>query len=102
MYKKNNFVIYMVILALMSSMGLLASDIYIPSLPYLAAKLLSTDSMLQMTLGIYLFGLALSQIFMGFLSDIYGRRRVLLVGFSIYIIASLGCSLSYSIYVNFI
>ena len=94
---KKYFLRYMIILAMMSSMGLLASDIYIPAMPYLVNKLNTTQSMLQLTLGIYLFCLAVSQIFIGFLSDIYGRRKVLLVGFILYTFASLGCSLSYSI-----
>ena len=82
----------MIILAMMSSMGLLASDIYIPAMPSLSNALSTTDSSLQLTLGVYLFGLAISQIFIGFLSDIYGRRKILLLGFSIYIVASIFCS----------
>lgn len=87
----------MIILAMMSSMGLLASDIYLPAMPNLASALSTTDSSLQLTLGIYLFGLAISQIFIGFLSDIYGRRIVLLLGFCIYIVAAICCSYSCSI-----
>ena len=87
----------MIILTMMSSMGLLTSDIYLPAMPNLATALSTTNSSLQLTLGIYLFGLAISQIFIGFLSDIYGRRIVLLFGFCIYIVASICCSLSCSI-----
>ena len=94
---KKYFIRYMIILAMMSSMGLLASDIYLPAMPNLATALSTTDSSLQLTLGIYLFGLAISQIFIGFLSDIYGRRIILLLGFCIYIVASICCSYSCSI-----
>lgn len=94
---KKDFIRYMVILAMMSSMGLLASDIYLPAMPSLSEALSTTDSSLQLTLGVYLFGLAISQIFVGFLSDIYGRRKILLIGFLIYVIASICCSFSSSI-----
>ena len=94
---KKYFIRYMIILAMMSSMGLLASDIYLPAMPNLATALSTTDSSLQLTLGIYLFGLAISQIFIGFLSDIYGRRKILLLGFSVYTTASIFCSFSHSI-----
>ncbi|QLE79851.1 multidrug effflux MFS transporter [Francisella sp. Scap27] len=94
---KKDFIRYMIILAMMSSMGLLASDIYLPAMPSLSEALSTTDSSLQLTLGVYLFGLAISQIFVGFLSDIYGRRKILLIGFLIYVIASICCSFSSSI-----
>ncbi|MEY8766530.1 MULTISPECIES: multidrug effflux MFS transporter [Francisella] len=96
---KKYFFRYMVILAMMSSMGLLASDIYVPAMPSLSKALSTTSSSLQLTLGVYLFGLAISQIFIGFLSDIYGRRKTLLIGFGIYTIASICCGLSSSVHV---
>lgn len=76
----------------------LSTDIYIPSLPAIT-NYFQTDQMhAQYTVSFFLFGFSFSQIFYGPLSDTYGRRKIILLGISIFILGSLICILSNSIY----
>ncbi len=54
-------------------------------------------SLLQMTLTIFMFGYALSMLIAGSLSDILGRKRVLMYGLIIYLVATVACAVSTSI-----
>ena len=64
----------------------------VPALPVLAIDFGRDISIAQMTMSLYMVGLACSQIVMGPLSDRFGRRPVLLAGLGLMIAASLGCS----------
>ncbi|MBA2709198.1 MAG: multidrug effflux MFS transporter [Tatlockia sp.] len=75
----------------------LSIDFYLPSLPYIGDELQANDTSLQMTLTIFMFGYALSMLIAGPLSDILGRKRVLMYGLIIYLVATLACALSTSI-----
>ncbi|OMO23693.1 hypothetical protein BH582_23670 [Vibrio sp. 10N.222.47.A9] len=89
MNKKYNERILLVILTMMSMMGLVASDIYIPGLRTLADDLNTSTNYVQLTIGVYLAGLACFQLIYGPLSDRLGRKPIILFGVVIYIIASL-------------
>lgn len=72
-------------------------DLYLPSLPALAHSLFAKDSQVQMTLIIFVIGYAFSMLIAGQLSDLIGRRRVLIYGLLLYIIATLVCATAHSI-----
>jgi len=74
-----------------------ASDSYSPSLPAITQALHSTPNKIQLTMSLYLLGLALSQLFYGPLSDRFGRRIIILIGLVICMIGSLFCALSISL-----
>ncbi len=78
-------------------MGQASIDIYIPSLPHMASDFAISGTWVKATLVVYLVGFAVSQLFYGPLSDYYGRRKILMLGLSIYSIASLLCLSSHSI-----
>jgi DHA1 family bicyclomycin/chloramphenicol resistance-like MFS transporter len=71
------------------ALGPLTIDTYLPSLPALTADLQSTSSTVQLTLTGTLLGLALAQLVIGPLSDSLGRRRPLLAGIALHVVASL-------------
>src|SRR5258707_2764981 len=48
-------------------------------------------SIAQMTVSLYMVGIACSQLIMGPLSDKFGRRPVLLAGLGLMVVASMGC-----------
>lgn len=73
----------------------LAIDMYLPSLPAMTEALHATSSSMQLTLTTYLFAIAISQLVYGPLSDRFGRRRVFLCGFLIFLIGSFFCALSH-------
>lgn len=89
MSRKNSGTLTTIMLTMMSMMGLIASDIYIPGLSNIADDLKTDIYSVQLTIGIYLLGLAVFQLIYGPLSDRIGRKPVLLFGVLIYAIASL-------------
>src|SRR3954466_8682970 len=82
------------LLLLVAMTGIAPVSLYllVPALPVLAGAFGSEISVVQMTVSLYMVGIACSQIVMGPLSDRFGRRPVLLAGLGLMIAASLGCS----------
>src|SRR5690606_37821387 len=84
-------------LALLTALGPLSTDMYLPSLPAIAAFFGTGPAEAQMTLSAFLFGFAAGQFLHGPLSDQYGRRPVLLAGLGLFIAATAACALAPSI-----
>lgn len=83
-----------VVLAALTAVAPLATDIYVPAFPELADSLPASDSAVQLSLTAFLVGLAGGQLLLGPLSDGTGRRRVLLVGTAAFVVCSLGCAVA--------
>lgn len=79
---------FVALLAGLMAMNALATDIMLPAFPDIGSALDTEVTDVQAVITAYMMGFALSQLFTGFLSDRYGRRKVLLVGVVIYTIAS--------------
>lgn len=79
------------------SLGYFATDIYLPSLPSLSHYFNATDNQVQMTLFAYMISFAIVPIVFGPLSDYFGRKKIILIGIMIGIIATFGCLFSKSI-----
>lgn len=86
-----------VLLGLLTSLGPLSTDMYLPSLPDMTVALETTPAAMQATLSAFLFGFAAGQIVYGPLSDRYGRRPALLAGLVLYTMASVVCVVAPSI-----
>lgn len=84
-------------LGIMSAMAPLATDMYLPALPELSAEFSASTSATQLTLTMTLLGMAVGQIFLGSLSDMYGRRRPLFFGMVAFALVSTGCFFAGSI-----
>jgi MFS transporter, DHA1 family, multidrug resistance protein len=82
------------LLGILTALGPLSTDMYLPSLPSLTVALNSTPAEAQLTLSAFLFGFASTQIFYGPLSDRYGRRPALLTGLALFVVATLLCALA--------
>ena len=81
-------------LALLTSLGPLSTDMYLPSLPGIAAEFGTTIARVQLTLSAFLIGFAAGQIVYGPLSDRYGRRPLLFAGLAIFSAGSALCALA--------
>ena len=81
----------MLILGALIALGPLTIDMYLPSLPTITSELLTTDATVQLTLTGTLLGLGLGQLLIGPLADRLGRRRPLLAGTAVHVLASLLC-----------
>jgi DHA1 family bicyclomycin/chloramphenicol resistance-like MFS transporter len=85
------------LLAGLTAVGPLSTDMYLPSLPQIAGDLTATTPQVQLTLSAYLIGFACGQILYGPISDRHGRKPVLLAAVALFCMASLACALSTSI-----
>ncbi|WP_085933562.1 multidrug effflux MFS transporter [Enhydrobacter aerosaccus] len=72
------------LLALITFSGTLAMHIFVPALPDAARDLGASVGAMQLTMSVYILGLAAGQLVYGPISDHFGRRPVLMVGLVIY------------------
>jgi len=84
-------------LSLLLGLQPLTTDLYLPALPGMARELGASMPQAQLTLTALLLAFGTSQLIWGPLSDRFGRRPVLLMGVTAYVVASIGCALSPSI-----
>jgi DHA1 family bicyclomycin/chloramphenicol resistance-like MFS transporter len=80
------------LLTLITFSGTFAMHIFVPALPEAARTLGASIGEMQMTMSVYIFGLAVGQLAYGPLSDRYGRRPVLVAGLVLYAAAGLAAS----------
>src|SRR5690554_248890 len=85
-----------VLLAALVAFGPLSIDMYLPSLPLIASDLQASQADIQLTISAFLIGLFFGMLFYGPLSDKFGRRKLLLGGITLYLVASIGCFLATS------
>jgi MFS transporter, DHA1 family, multidrug resistance protein len=77
------------LLGLFTFSGTLGMHIFVPALPAAAKDLHATPAALELTVSLYILGLAVGQLIYGPASDRFGRRPALLVGLSIFTLASI-------------
>ncbi|MEU3994457.1 multidrug effflux MFS transporter [Streptomyces fungicidicus] len=70
----------------------MAMDMYLPALPEVTRSLHSPAATVQLTLTACLAGMALGQLVVGPMSDRWGRRRPLLTGLAVYLVATALCA----------
>lgn len=85
------------LLALLTGLGPLSMDMYLPSLPDIARALNASTAQTQLTISSYLTGFAAGQIIYGPISDRFGRKPVMLVALALYGVASIVCATTQSI-----
>ena len=71
------------------ALGPLTVDMYLPALPTITEDLATTSATVQLTLTGTLLGLALGQLVLGPLSDAVGRKKPLIAGTALHVVASL-------------
>ncbi|MFD0695950.1 multidrug effflux MFS transporter [Paenibacillus sp. GCM10027628] len=86
------------LLGLFSTLGPFTIDMYLPAFPQIVEQFGTTASLVQLSLTACLLGLGIGQLVMGSLSDVYGRRKPLLISMAIYVAASVACAISPSIW----
>jgi DHA1 family bicyclomycin/chloramphenicol resistance-like MFS transporter len=86
-----------IVLALLTALGPLSTDMYLPSLPAISRDFGATTAQTQLTLSTFLLGFAVGQFVYGPVSDKIGRRPVLLFGLVLFTVATLACAAATSI-----
>lgn len=86
-----------ILLTMLTALGPISTDLYLPSLPSIQAAFATDVPTVQLTLSVYLIAFAVCQLVYGPLSDRFGRRPVLILGVGIYAAASVACVFAQSI-----
>ncbi|MFI7496110.1 multidrug effflux MFS transporter [Kocuria sp. M4R2S49] len=85
---------FAVSLALVTVLGPAGTDMYLASLPDIAVEFSATAAQTHMSLTMYLMAMGAGQLVFGPITDAYGRRRPLLTGIVLFLLASVASSLS--------
>ena len=88
-HAKNSRLFLILLLGSLSAFGPFITDLYLPALPGMGEYFHTSASMVQLTLTTSMIGLGLGQLFIGSISDKYGRIRPLMVSLAIYIASTL-------------
>jgi len=86
-----------ILLAAAVALGPLATDMYLPALPQIGSDFGTGTDQVQLTLSLYLAGFAIAQLICGPLADRFGRKPIMIGGFVLFALASLGCALATNI-----
>ncbi|MBV8337297.1 MAG: MFS transporter, partial [Alphaproteobacteria bacterium] len=86
--------ILLLTLTMTSSLGMVASTIYVPSIPAIAGAFETSIPRVQLSFVGYLLAFAASMLVLGPLSDRYGRRRTILFGLAVSALSSVACAVS--------
>ncbi len=84
-------------LTITCSLGMMASTIYVPSIPAIASALETSVARVQFTFVGYLLAFAVSMLVLGPVSDRCGRKRTMIFGLALSTLGSVACALSPSI-----
>jgi len=86
-----------IVLALLTMVGPLGIDAYLPSFHAIGTSLDASPMAVQQTLSLYIAGMSVMTLFYGTLSDSFGRRPVMLVSLVLFTVTSVLAALSVSI-----
>lgn len=80
---------YLLFLGGLGALAPLSIDTYMPTIPAIAKEFSSPIALVNLTMSVFMFGMGIGQLFGGPLSDQFGRKKIGMVGLSVYVIFSL-------------
>jgi len=86
-----------IVLGLLSVIGPVAIDMYLPALPEIGGQLGVTDASVQLSLMSFMAAFAVGQLIYGPISDMIGRKPPLYIGTLVFIAGSIGCAVAPSV-----
>ena len=89
--------LFIVLLGSLTAFDPLSIDMYLPAFPAIQKDLSTDYSMVQISLSSFFIGMSLGQLIYGPLADRWGRKRPLLVGMTLFLIATVLCGLAQDI-----
>lgn len=96
--EKKEYKILILVLSALSAIGPFSIDMYLPGFPSIASDFKTDIAKVGFSLSSFFVGIAVGQIAYGPIMDRFGRKKPMIIGLIIYILAALGCALSSSIY----
>jgi MFS transporter, DHA1 family, multidrug resistance protein len=94
---KKQYRTIILVLGALAALGPFAIDMYLPGFPAIAKDLKTDIAHVGLSLTSYFIGIAVGQLIYGPLIDRFGRKKPLIIGLSIFVLASLGCALAPSV-----
>ena len=85
------------LLGFLSMFGAFSIDTIFQAFPQISAQFGAGTLAMQQTISAYLVAYAAMSLWHGALSDAFGRRRVIMTGIAVFILASIGCAMSTSL-----
>jgi len=95
---KKSVFIFPLLLVLSEMASYLSNDMYLPALPQIMREFHITQYQVQLTLSSWFLGSASMQLFVGPLSDRFGRRPIFILGMILFVISTFGCAIASNIY----
>ncbi|MEC8814020.1 MAG: MFS transporter [Pseudomonadota bacterium] len=92
--KSRSIALYPIVLVIFEVIVYLSNDMYFPALPQISAEFSVSISSVQITLTAWFLGAASLNLVVGFISDYFGRKTVLILSAIIFMLSSVMCSLS--------
>ncbi|MCX4219367.1 MFS transporter [Pseudomonas sp. MCal1] len=91
------------LLLAMVLLGVFPLDVLLPSFPALAEHFHRTPADIALSISLFAVGIAFAQLLIGPLSDVIGRKGLLLAGMSVSMLGALGCVMTsdYSLFLTF-
>lgn len=95
--KEQKQIYLILILGLLTAIGPLSIDMYLPAFPDIAKGLNTSVSSVMLSLSSFFIGISVGQLMYGPLLERYGRKKPLYFGLVIYAIAAIGCATTMSV-----
>lgn len=96
-YTSKQKTLIILILGALAALGPFSIDMYLPAFPAIAGDMGVETSKVGLSLTSYFIGISLGQFIYGPLIDRYGRKKPILIGLSLYLVASILCFLSFEV-----
>ena len=91
-FEERSVPVCIAVICAFAATGTLATNIFLPSLPSMAATLQVSSAAVTSAITVYLAIFAVGQLVVGPLSDRFGRRPVILIGLSLFVTGTIGCA----------
>ncbi len=85
------------VLGLLSAIGPFSIDMYLPAMPQIGQDLAAPETQVQLTISLYFLAFGVAQFIWGPIADAYGRKLPLILGISLFALASVACAFAPSI-----
>ena len=85
------------LLTSLAAIGQFSSNVYTPSLPFVAIDLQVSTAQAQLTYAVFLAAFAFGQLLYGPVADAWGRRPALSIGIVLFLAGTLGCAVAWSL-----
>ena len=89
----------MLLIIILSMFGPISTDMYLSGLPRMIEDFQTTESVMNMSLYLFMLVLAFSILVLGPMGDKYGRRKVLVFSLAIYAVSNIACCFTQDVWI---